>query len=141
MLHYSLVFDNFFSVWKISTKTLLLSKKIISKYYCLWRYTVTLKHPGVTNSWDDVTSVNFNSKKSTKIKFSAGKIYYDFFHKYRKITNMSNFRIGSIKKSIQMNIKELKSLIHNRDEMTNNFWKQFWNAHGQRTNKYRKQNV
>ena len=31
-----------------------------------------------TDSWDDVTSINFNSKKSMKMKFSADKIYYNF---------------------------------------------------------------
>ena len=50
-----------------------------------------------TDSWVDVTSFNFNSKKSTKItfsadkiyyKFSADKIYYNFSQEYPKITNM-----------------------------------------------------
>ena len=42
-----------------------------------------------TDSWVDVTSVNFNSnKKSTKIKYSTHKIYYNFSQTYPKITNM-----------------------------------------------------
>ena len=51
----------------IAQKTVWLSKKTISKQYCLWRHTVTLKYPGATNSWDDVTSVKFNSKKSNLV--------------------------------------------------------------------------
>ena len=41
------------------------------------------------SSYYDVTSVDFNSKKkSTKIKFSTDKIYYNFSQEYPKITNM-----------------------------------------------------
>ena len=36
----------------------------------------------------DVTSVNFNSKKSVKMKFSADKIYYNFSQENSKATNM-----------------------------------------------------
>ena len=36
----------------------------------------------------DVTSVKFNSKKSMKMKFSADKMYYNFFQGNPKITNM-----------------------------------------------------
>ena len=50
----------------LAQKTVWLSKIVISKQYCLWRLTVTLKHPGATNYWDDVTSVKFNSKKSNQ---------------------------------------------------------------------------
>ena len=42
-----------------------------------------------TDSWFDVTSVNFKSKqKSTKMKFSEDKIYYNFSQNNPKITNM-----------------------------------------------------
>ena len=38
-----------------------------------------------TDSWIDVTSVNFNSKKSMKMMFSSGKIYYiQFFSEVSK---------------------------------------------------------
>ena len=45
-----------------------------------------MKHiPGMTS-----LPSNLKAKKSTKIKFSADKIYYIFPQKYRKITNMQN---------------------------------------------------
>ena len=36
------------------------------------------------SSYYDVTSVDFNSKKSAKIKFSTNKIYYNFSQEYPK---------------------------------------------------------
>ena len=46
-----------------------------------------------TDSWVDVTSVEFNSKKikikrSTKIKFSTDNIYYNFSQEYPNVSNM-----------------------------------------------------
>ena len=41
-----------------------------------------------TDSWVDVISVNFNSKKSIKMTFSSDKIYYNFSQKNPKITNI-----------------------------------------------------
>ena len=40
-----------------------------------------------TDSWVDVTSVNFNSKKVLEDKISADKIYYNFSHEHLKISN------------------------------------------------------
>ena len=41
------------------------------------------------SSYYDVTSVEFNSKKkSTKIKLSTDKMYYNFSQEYSKIPNM-----------------------------------------------------
>ena len=40
---------------------------------------ITACFPYNTDSCVEVTSVNFDSKKSTKITFSADKIYYNFF--------------------------------------------------------------
>ena len=41
-----------------------------------------------TDSWVDVNSDNFNSKKSTKMTLSADKIHYNFSQENPKITNM-----------------------------------------------------
>ena len=42
----------------------------------------------LTYSWFDVIFVNFNSKKSMKMNFSADKICCNFSHEYPKISNM-----------------------------------------------------
>ena len=50
---------------------------------------------------------------------------YQIYHEVSKAYKYVKVRIGSIKKSIQLNTKEFKSLIHNRDEITNNFENNF----------------
>ena len=43
-----------------------------------------------TNSWVDLDSVEFNSKKYSKITFFANKIYYNFIREYSNIINILN---------------------------------------------------
>ena len=41
-----------------------------------------------TDSWVTPLPLPLRAKKSTEIKFSTDKIYYNFSQKYPKITNM-----------------------------------------------------
>ena len=52
-----------------------------------------------TDSWVDVTSVNFNSEKVHEDKIFGRqeyKIYYNFSQEYSNITNIPKVRIGTL---------------------------------------------
>ena len=67
------------------------------KWYIFSMFTTACFHY-YTNSWVDVDSVEFNSKKYSKITFFANKIYYNFIREYSNIINILNtqVRIGTL---------------------------------------------